>query len=65
MHGRGGAVVDPTGVSPVLPTIGSSAGPGEAAARRVTIEDEILASWLDVLIADGLVPPRAVLGYPY
>ena len=58
-------MVDPSGVSPILPAIGSPAGSVEATARRLAVEDEVLASWLDVLIADGLVPPRAVIGNPF
>ncbi|GAA0254051.1 hypothetical protein [Cryptosporangium japonicum] len=57
--------MDVSGVFPVRPAIGSSARPAETTAARVTVEDEVLASWLDVLIADGLVPPRATIGHPY
>lgn len=57
-------MVDPSGVSPFVPAIGSPAGPVKATARRLTVEDEVLASWLDVLIADGLVPPLAAIGNP-
>ncbi|EXG80156.1 hypothetical protein [Cryptosporangium arvum] len=57
--------MDAAGVFPVLPALGSSTRSAETIVGRVLVEDEILASWLDVLIADGLVPPRASLGNPY
>jgi len=52
--------MDPSGVYPVLPAAPSPVGAGDLAARRALIEDEVLASWLDVLVADGLVPSRAI-----
>ncbi|MFG1921328.1 hypothetical protein [Cryptosporangium sp. NPDC048952] len=54
-------MADLSGVYPVLPPIESPARPAET----LTVEDEVLASWLDILVADGLVPPRAVLGNSY
>ena len=56
--------MDSSGVSPALPAAGVSGGPVKI-VRRAVLEDEVLASWLDILVADGLVPSRAVPGGPY
>jgi hypothetical protein len=52
--------MDPSGVYPVLPTVPSPVDSGKLAPRGALLEDEVLASWLDILVADGLVPARAI-----
>lgn len=56
--------MDPSGILPGPVPPGSATPPARTAVHRATVEDEILASWLELLIADGLIPPRATIGNP-
>ncbi|GAA3386161.1 hypothetical protein [Cryptosporangium minutisporangium] len=56
--------MDPSGVCP-LPPAPPPSGLADVAARRLLAEDEVLASWLDLLIVDGLVPGFPAVGTPF
>ncbi|WP_170323723.1 hypothetical protein [Cryptosporangium phraense] len=48
-------MAEPSGAHPMLPAPPPVTVPNDPAAAG-TVEDGVLASWIEVLIADGLVP---------
>ena len=56
--------VDLSGVYSVTPPVPWVACPGDGMSRRALAEEEVASAWLEVLLADEMVPVRPIAAPP-